>query len=63
MLAVMPSALAAHYARAGVLRTLPLQLPLRVPDIQIVWRRSRELAPVAAAFRDLVLIHTAPMRA
>jgi DNA-binding transcriptional LysR family regulator len=55
MLAVMPASLAAHYARLGLLRTLPLTLPLRVPDIHLVWRRSRELSAVAAAFRDAVL--------
>jgi DNA-binding transcriptional LysR family regulator len=55
MLAVMPASLAAHYARLGVLQTVPLALPLRVPDIHLVWRRGRELSPPAAAFRDMVL--------
>jgi len=55
MLAVMPASLAAHYASLGVLRTLPVTLPLRVPDIQLVWRRSREFSAPAAAFRDAVL--------
>lgn len=59
MLAVMPASLAAHYASLGVLRTLPLALPLRVPDIQLVWRRSRELSAAAAAFRDMVLAYAA----
>lgn len=55
MLTVMPASLAAHYARLGVLRTLPLNLPLRVTDIHLVWRRERELSAPAAAFRDRVL--------
>jgi DNA-binding transcriptional LysR family regulator len=55
MLAVMPASLAAHYARLGVLGVLPLALPLRVPDIHLVWCRARELSPAAAAFRDMVL--------
>lgn len=55
MLAVMPASLAAHYARLGVLRSLPLMLPLRVPDVHLVWRRARELSAPAAAFRDMVL--------
>jgi DNA-binding transcriptional LysR family regulator len=59
MLAVMPASLAAHYARLGVLRTLPLALPLRVPDVHLVWRRERELSTIAQAFRDMVLEHAA----
>jgi DNA-binding transcriptional LysR family regulator len=59
MLAVMPASLARHYARLGVLRVLPIELPLRVPDIHLVCRRSRELSAPAAAFRDMVLAHRA----
>jgi DNA-binding transcriptional LysR family regulator len=55
MLAVMPASLAAHYARLGVLCTVPIELPMRVPDVHLVWRRSRELSAPAAAFRDMVL--------
>ncbi|MBI5716230.1 MAG: LysR family transcriptional regulator [Burkholderiales bacterium] len=62
MLAVMPASLAAHYARLGVLRELPLALPLRVPDIHLVWRRSREFSAPAAAFRDIVLAQAAAAR-
>jgi DNA-binding transcriptional LysR family regulator len=62
MLAVMPSSLASHYARLGVLRVLPVTLPLRVPDIQLVWRRGREFSAPAAAFRDLVLAQAAGAR-
>jgi DNA-binding transcriptional LysR family regulator len=59
MLAVMPASLAGHYARLGVLRTLPIALPLRVPDVHLVWRRARELSAPAAAFRDMVLARRA----
>lgn len=59
MLAVMPASLAAHYARLGVLHTVPLALPLRVPDVHLVWRRGRELSAPAAAFRDMVLANRA----
>ncbi len=59
MLAVMPASLAAHYARLGVLCTVPLALPLRVPDVHLVWRRGRELSAPAAAFRDMVLARRA----
>ncbi|MBL8341534.1 MAG: LysR family transcriptional regulator [Rubrivivax sp.] len=62
MLAVMPASLAAHYASLGVLRTLPLALPLRVPDIQLVWRRSREFSAPAAAFREVVLAQAVAAR-
>jgi DNA-binding transcriptional LysR family regulator len=63
MLAVMPASLAAHYGRLGTLRTLPLALPLRVPDVHLVWRRGRELSAPAAAFRDMVLAHRAAQAA
>lgn len=59
MLAVMPASLAAHYARLGVLHTVPLTLPLRVPDVHLIWRRGRELSAPAAAFRDMVLARRA----
>jgi molybdate transport repressor ModE-like protein len=59
MLAVMPASLAGHYARLGVLRTLPIELPMRVPDVHLVWRRARELSAPAAAFRDMVLAQRA----
>jgi DNA-binding transcriptional LysR family regulator len=59
MLAVMPASLAGHYARLGVLRTLPIALPLHVPDVHLVWRRARELSAPAAAFRDMVLARRA----
>jgi DNA-binding transcriptional LysR family regulator len=59
MLAVMPASLAAHYARLGVLDTVPLTLPLRVPDVHLVWRRGRELSAPAVAFRDMVLARRA----
>ncbi len=62
MLTVMPESLAAHYARLGLLRTLPLALPLRVPDIHLVWRRSRAFSAAAAAFRELVLAQAAAAR-
>jgi hypothetical protein len=38
-----------------VLCTVPIELPMRVPDVHLVWRRSRELSAPAAAFRDMVL--------
>jgi DNA-binding transcriptional LysR family regulator len=63
MLAVMPASLAAHYARLGVLRVLPLALSLRVPDIHLVWRRSREFSPPAAAFREVGVAAAAAARA
>ena len=50
MAAIMPASLAAHYARLGVLRELPLQLPLQVPSLHLITRRHRELSPAAAGF-------------
>ena len=48
MAAIMPDSRAAHYARLGVLKVLPLALPLRVPAICLITRRSRHLSPAAA---------------
>jgi DNA-binding transcriptional LysR family regulator len=50
MAAIMPASLAAHYARLGVLRVVPLELPLRVPSIHLITRRHRELSPAAQGF-------------
>jgi DNA-binding transcriptional LysR family regulator len=51
MAAVMPASLARHYARLGMLRVLPLELPLRVPSIHLIARRHRALSPAAEDFR------------
>lgn len=55
MLAVMPRSLAQHYARLGLLQELPLELPMHVPMICMVWRRDQQLSPAAQALRDRVL--------
>lgn len=55
MLAIMPVSLAAHYARLGLLKQLPIDLPMQVPVICLLWRRFPDLTPVARAFRDTVL--------
>jgi DNA-binding transcriptional LysR family regulator len=54
MAAVMPASLADHYARLGVLRALPLELPLRVPSIHLITRRTRALSPAAADFEQQI---------
>lgn len=59
MAAVMPASLAGHYARLGVLRVLPIDLPLRVPDIHLVTRRQRTPSPAAEAFVQQVLAQAA----
>ena len=50
MLAVMPQSQATHYARLGVLRVVPLALPVHVPPIYLVTRVDRMLSPAAAAY-------------
>jgi len=55
MLAVMPRSLAEHYARLGLLQELPVELPMHVPMICMVWRRDQQLSPAAQALRDRVL--------
>lgn len=55
MAAVMPASLAGHYARLGVLRVLPFELPLQVPAIQLLLRRGRALSPAASAFVEAVV--------
>jgi len=56
MAAIMPASLAAHYGRLGVLRALPLELPMQVPSLHLVTRRHRELSPAAASFVELLAI-------
>lgn len=55
MAAVMPASQASHYARLGVLRTVPVELPVRVPPICLVTRQDRALSPAAAQFRRQLL--------
>ncbi len=55
MLAVMPASLAAHYARLGVLKALPLTLPIHVPPVYLITRSDRVLSPAAAQFIKAIL--------
>jgi len=55
MAAVMPASQAGHYARLGVLRTVPVELPVRVPPICLITRQDRPLSPAAAQFRRQLL--------
>jgi DNA-binding transcriptional LysR family regulator len=55
MLAVMPRSLARHYGRLGLLQELPLDLPMQVPMISLVWRRGPELSPAARALSDILM--------
>jgi DNA-binding transcriptional LysR family regulator len=50
MAAVMPASQAAHYARLGVLRVLPVELPIKVPPIYLITRLDHALSPAASAF-------------
>ncbi len=50
MAAIMPASLADHYARLGVLRQVPIVLPLRVPSIHLITRKHREPSPAALEF-------------
>jgi DNA-binding transcriptional LysR family regulator len=54
MAAVMPASLAGHYARLGVLKVLPIELPLKVPPIHLVTRRNRAPSPAAADFEQQI---------
>ncbi|MCY1355056.1 HTH-type transcriptional regulator GbpR [compost metagenome] len=55
MAAVMPASQANHYGRLGVLRTVPVELPVRVPPICLIAREDRPLSPAAAQFRRQLL--------
>jgi DNA-binding transcriptional LysR family regulator len=55
MAALMPASLAAHYARLGVLRVVPITLPIRLPAIDVIVPRERPLSPAAVQFRQLLL--------
>jgi DNA-binding transcriptional LysR family regulator len=56
---VMPVSLARHYGRLGVLSALPFELPIRVPAVHLIRRRSRALSPPAEAFVQRVLAQEA----
>ena len=53
-LAIMPASLAAHYARLGVLKVLPVAPPLQVPAIHLVLLRRRPPSPAAAGFIEVL---------
>lgn len=55
MVSVLPASLAEHYGRLGVLCTLPLEMPIRVPAIYMITPQGRPLNTAAAHFRKLVL--------
>jgi DNA-binding transcriptional LysR family regulator len=59
MAAVMPASLANHYGRLGMLRVLPVELPLRVPPIHLIARRHRTLSPAAEDFRSQIAVRAA----
>ena len=50
-LAVLPSDVAAHYARGGVLRVLPVNLPAPSGPVGVITAAGRALPPAAS---DLV---------
>lgn len=54
MVSVMPASLAEHYGRLGVLRALPLDMPIRVPAIYLITPQGRPLSAAAAHFSTLV---------
>lgn len=63
MLAIMPASLAAHYGRLGVVKVVPLKLPLQVPAVHLVLLRRRAASPASAAFvsvlREIAQAHRA----
>ena len=50
MVAVMPKSLAGHYSRLGVLKVLPLALPIHVPPIYLITRTDRTPSPASTQF-------------
>ena len=60
MLAIMPASLAAHYARLGLLRVVPVQLPVQVPAIHLLMRRHREATPAALGFLEVLRARVQP---
>lgn len=57
MVAVMPESLAAHYSRLGVLKVLPLALPIHVPPIYLITRTDRMPSPASTQFiREILAI-------
>lgn len=47
---VMPQALARHYARFGIVREVPVRLPIPISRYELVTKAGREPSPAAAAF-------------
>ncbi len=60
MAAVMPLSLAQHYARLGLLRVLPLDLPIHVPPIYLITRLDRVLSPASTQFVKQILEQKRP---
>jgi DNA-binding transcriptional LysR family regulator len=56
MVAIMPSSVAAHYGRLGILCSLSMTTVLRVPPIGLITRRGRQ--PTAAVTRFLRLLRS-----
>lgn len=54
MLAIMPASLAAHYGRLGVVKRVPLGLPLQVPAVHLILLRRRAPSPAAVALVSLL---------
>ncbi|PLC55819.1 LysR family transcriptional regulator [Pollutimonas nitritireducens] len=50
MVAVMPASLAEHYGRLGVIRVLPVDLPIHLQPIHLITRRNQTLSPAATQF-------------
>jgi DNA-binding transcriptional LysR family regulator len=52
MVSVVPRDVAQHYARYGLLRVVPLELPLAMANLGVLTRRGRDLPPAARGFAD-----------
>ncbi|MGZ5269240.1 MAG: LysR substrate-binding domain-containing protein [Ramlibacter sp.] len=54
MVSVLPASVAAHYAAYGVLRVLPLELPLVMAPLAAITRTNRDAPPPLRAFCELL---------
>jgi DNA-binding transcriptional LysR family regulator len=54
MISVVPAAAAAHYEAYGVLRVLPLALPLPMAPLAVITRTGRDAPPALRAFCELL---------
>jgi len=50
MISVVPRDVARHYARYGLIRVLPIELPIAMANLGIITRKAKDLSPATTGF-------------